>query len=268
VSRLLTDLNEVGLVRLEGREVLLTEKGQQSALRLLRSHRLWERYLADRTGVPSSEWHKQAERMEHSLTVEETNALASRLGHPRYDPHGGPIPTAAGTLPPKSGVALFAVDVGEAVEVIRLTDESAEVMDGLRARGVTLHASLEVVERSENTVTVRVAGEDATLGHLAAGAVVVRRLPREQAGAGSGTTLADLAPWETGTVTGISVACQGAQRRRLLDLGVVPGAEIVPEFASGAGDPVAYRISDALVALRRSQAEYVEVDRKDQGGEA
>ncbi|NOT44474.1 MAG: ferrous iron transport protein A, partial [Acidobacteria bacterium] len=43
-------------------------------------------------------------------------------------------------------------------------------------------------------------------------------------------------------------------------LGVVRGTEIVPELASATGDPVAYRIRGALVALRREQAAWIEVE--------
>jgi DtxR family Mn-dependent transcriptional regulator len=62
-------------------------------------------------------------------------------------------------------------------------------------------------------------------------------------------------------VSDISPACQGSQRRRLLDLGVVRGTEIVPELVSAGGDPVAYRIRGALVALRREQAEWIRIER-------
>ena len=57
----------------------------------------------------------------------------------------------------------------------------------------------------------------------------------------------------------ISRACQGAQRRRLLDLGVVPGTPITREMTSAGGDPAAYRIRGALIALRRSQAVWIHV---------
>ena len=60
----------------------LTDTGRESALRLVRTHRLWERYLADRTGIPASEWHEEAERKEHTLSEVEVDQLASRLGHP------------------------------------------------------------------------------------------------------------------------------------------------------------------------------------------
>jgi len=61
-------------------------------------------------------------------------------------------------------------------------------------------------------------------------------------------------------VTGISPACQGSQRRRLLDLGVVRGTEIEAAFGSAAGDPIAFVIRGALIALRREQAEWIRVE--------
>ncbi len=59
---------------------------------------------------------------------------------------------------------------------------------------------------------------------------------------------------------GLSPACQGSQRRRLLDLGVVRGTEIESALSSAAGDPIAYRIRGALIALRREQAEWIRVE--------
>jgi Fe2+ transport system protein FeoA len=47
----------------------------------------------------------------------------------------------------------------------------------------------------------------------------------------------------------------------LLDLGVVRGTDITPELVSASGDPVAYRIRGALIALRRNQASWIRVKR-------
>ena len=77
----------------------------------------------------------------------------------------------------------------------------------------------------------------------------------------AGETLVDARLGETVRVLGISPACQGTQRRRLLDLGVVKGTLITAEFTAAGGDPVAYLIRGALIALRREQASWVAVDR-------
>jgi len=62
-------------------------------------------------------------------------------------------------------------------------------------------------------------------------------------------------------VTGLSALCRGVERRRLLDLGVVPGTVVSAELRSPGGDPTAYRIRGAMIALRRVQADLVHVQR-------
>jgi Fe2+ transport system protein FeoA len=68
-------------------------------------------------------------------------------------------------------------------------------------------------------------------------------------------TLADLSAGQAGMVTGLH--SQGPERRRMMDLGIVPGTRITVEMNSPLGDPVAYRVRGALVALRREQARLV-----------
>lgn len=52
---------------------------------------------------------------------------------------------------------------------------------------------------------------------------------------------------------------RGQQRRRLMDLGVVPGVEMRAEQISPLGDPTAYRVRGAVIALRRAQARSIHV---------
>jgi DtxR family Mn-dependent transcriptional regulator len=70
-------------------------------------------------------------------------------------------------------------------------------------------------------------------------------------------TLASLQPGQKAVVTSISPACRGAQRRRLMDMGIVPGTRIEPELDSLTGDPVAYKVRGTLVALRKQQADQI-----------
>lgn len=68
-------------------------------------------------------------------------------------------------------------------------------------------------------------------------------------------TLADLKPGQSGVVT--ELHSQGPVRRRMMDLGIVPGTAVTAEMQSPLGDPVAYRVRGALVSLRREQARLV-----------
>lgn len=70
--------------------------------------------------------------------------------------------------------------------------------------------------------------------------------------------LDDLVPGEAARV--VSLDATGPERRRLVDLGVLPGAAIAAELANPLGDPTGYLIRGALVALRRAQASQVQVE--------
>lgn len=258
---ILSRLGHLELVRLSGKLPELTDEGRASALRVLRTHRLWERYLADRTGVPAGEWHEHAERMEHTLTPDEADALESRLGHPRWDPHGDPIPTAAGEIPPLTGSPLMSAAPGDTVEIIHLEDEPRVIYDQLVGHGMAPGGRMEVTSRSEQLVGLRSEGRTWTLSPVQAGNVTVRVLPLGFALPSGAASLADLEPGDSAQVVAISSACQGTQRRRLLDLGVVRGTEIRAEMRSAGGDPMAYLIRGALIALRREQASWVLVER-------
>jgi len=70
-------------------------------------------------------------------------------------------------------------------------------------------------------------------------------------------TLADLQTGQAGTVAALHST--GPERRRLMDLGLVPGTRVVAEMSSPLGDPVAYRVRGALVALRAQQARLITI---------
>jgi Fe2+ transport system protein FeoA len=73
--------------------------------------------------------------------------------------------------------------------------------------------------------------------------------------------LSELQPGESGQV--IRVEGEGEQRRRLMDLGLIPGTVVTAEMVSPMGDPTAYRIRGALIALRQDQAGLIVVEPKE-----
>jgi len=242
----------------------LTEMGRESALRLVRTHRLWERYLADRTGIPAGEWHEEAERKEHMLSEMEVDELAARLGHPAWDPHGDPIPTAGGDLPELDRHTLSRAKPERTFEIVHLEDEPHVIYDALLADGLDLGSRINVTKNDDSGVVISSRGREWRFDHVVAGNVTVRLLPETESADDPVSTLLHVGPGESARVSGISPACQGSQRRRLLDLGVVAGTTIDAVFESAAGDPVAYNIRGALIALRREQAEWIriEIDRE------
>lgn len=259
VLRIMGRLEANGLASTAADGFHLSEEGRRYALRLLRAHRLVERYLADRTGMAPGEWHAEAERLEHRLDAEATERLAHRIGHPVYDPHGDPIPTAEGTMPDARGGPLQAVAVGTQVRILHLEDEPRDVYERLLDLGLAPGLTLTVTESSPERVGFTMDGRAASLAPTFARNVTV--VAREDAAVEEpvGQSLATLGIGDRAEVVGIASACQGPQRRRLLDLGVVPGTIVRGALASAAGDPVAYEVRGALIALRRQQAEWIRV---------
>ena len=55
----------------------------------------------------------------------------------------------------------------------------------------------------------------------------------------------------------INVNCNGFDKRRFLDLGIITGTKIKPIFRSPLGDPTAYEIRKSIIALRKEDSEKI-----------
>lgn len=75
----------------------------------------------------------------------------------------------------------------------------------------------------------------------------------------TGKPLALLKAGEMGRVIELSAKCGGQTRQRLVALGVLPGTVIKVEMTSPFGDPTAYRIREAVIGLRKEQAQLIRV---------
>lgn len=260
-ARLLARLEGLGLLAARGEGVALTPAGREEARRVIRVHRLWERYLADETGLPETAWHAEAEEVEHRLSAAEAEELAAQMGHPRFDPHGDPIPTAAGDLPVRRGFPLTALAPGTLAEVLHVEDEPEAVYRRLVEQAVLPGIRVRVQGSEGERLALVAEGRELSLPRLEAANVTVAPLPAGEVMGGPYLSLADLEVGERARVTGLARALRGAQRRRLLDLGVVPGTLVAVEMRSAGGDPTAYAVRGATLGLRRDQAAMVQVER-------
>lgn len=257
-------MQQAGLARFTDGRTLLTRDGERYALQVIRAHRLWERYLADETGVDPRRWHASADRREHRITPREADALAERLGDPRFDPHGDPIPTADGEVPEQDARIrpLSELAVGEPAGVIHVEDEPEVVYEEVIAQGVHPGQELVVLSRDDRHIVFDLDGRRVTLTPVVAANVSVCPT-RKRSGDRPATplpTLADLRIGQNAEVVRISPACRGIERRRLMDLGIVPGTAIARERRGMSGGLSAYRVRGTLIALRREQADAIAVE--------
>ncbi|MBN1441525.1 MAG: FeoA domain-containing protein [Planctomycetes bacterium] len=259
-ARLLADMEQRSLVSFHEGRLRLTSKGREYALHIIRTHRLYERYLADVTGLSHSEWHRRAEAIEHRLSPRETEALSLRLGHPTHDPHGDPIPTAAGEIGPQQGQPLTSLPVDQPARIVHLEDEPETSYAQLIAESLWPGMEVWVLERDPQRIRFLAGGEEHVLAPSLADSITVEPIAEEQArGPRCEPRLSSLKPGQKGIVCGLSLACRGNERRRLLDLGFVPSTPIQVEMVSPAGDPTAYLVRGTLIALRREQADLIHV---------
>src|SRR5256714_12941552 len=112
-SGMVKRLGELGLVRHQPYHgVSLTDDGRRVALEVMRHHRLLELYLVQSLGVPWDRVHEEAEVLEHVLSDELEELIATKLGDPTHDPHGDPIPTRELTIDEGPQLSLQALDPG------------------------------------------------------------------------------------------------------------------------------------------------------------
>lgn len=260
---LLAKMAERNLLELGPDMICLTAAGTEHALHIIRAHRLWERHLAEETGYGESEWHGRAHQQEHRLSAAEVEALAARLNNPTHDPHGDPIPTAGGQIGVTERRALSELAVGAAGRIVHLEDEPAAIYAQLVAEGLAPGMEIRVLEATPQRIRFWASGDERVLAPpLAANVGVLPAQVAEELPAAPPTQrLTALKPGEEAMVAGIAPACRGAERRRFLDLGILPGTRIEAALVSPSGNPVAYRLRGALIALRHDQADHIQITR-------
>jgi DtxR family Mn-dependent transcriptional regulator len=150
---------------------------------------------------------------------------------------------------------------GDVASIIHLGDEPREVYEALTEEDLSPSLPVRVMEGEGGLVRFEAGGRIHALPPVVARNITVEPLPHAELDGGEVETLADLEHGEEARVLGIHTGLQGPQRRRLLDLGLVPGTVVEAELTSATGDPVAYRVRGALIALRDDQARWVQVDR-------
>lgn len=168
----LARLRLVAYARYQG--FVLTPAGEKIALEIIRHHRLIELYLAQHLGVPLEHVHAEAERMEHVLSEEVEEKMATALGNPARDPHGDPIPAADGSMRDVRYPKLETLSPGARGVVAHVSDESPVLLRRLARLGVLPGVVLRMLGRRRNGCEVEVAGRRLTLSHALSESVHIR----------------------------------------------------------------------------------------------
>lgn len=148
VTDMLRKLSEKALIDYQKyKKTRLSELGTTCALRVIRNHRLWEVFLHEKLNFSWDEVHEVAEELEHIRSPKLIEKLDEFLGFPRFDPHGDPIPTAAGNMEPASRLSLAEAGLNSRFKLVALKDTSTDFLQFLERFGLTIGAGVQVLER-------------------------------------------------------------------------------------------------------------------------
>lgn len=139
--------------------VQLTDLGIQVANQLIRKHRIWEVFLYDKLGFEWDEVHIEADRLEHASSNKLIEKLNLFLGQPKYDPHGGLIPNADGTVvqDDKPLISLKELKVNQSFVVREVSDEDDDLLNYLKDKGFSLNDEYEIVgsDTYDGTISIQ-----------------------------------------------------------------------------------------------------------------
>lgn len=151
----LADMKLVDYVPYQGAQ--LTPSGEKIALEVIRHHRLLELYLMEAMGYSWDQVHAEADKLEHAISEEFEDRIASLLGDPKTDPHGDPIPSKTGEIATTSSHSLLDSTVGVALRIQRVRDEDPTFLRKIAGLGLTPGTRITISSRDEHTLSIDIA---------------------------------------------------------------------------------------------------------------
>ncbi|MDP1809151.1 MAG: metal-dependent transcriptional regulator [Actinomycetota bacterium] len=177
-SEMMKKLEQIGVIAYnEHREVSLTEAGVDQAIRVVRRHRLAERFLTDILGLSWDQVHEEACLLEHAISPLVEERLAERLGNPQTCPHGHPIPGGPGKVKAERLAPLSDLTAGAKARVALIRDEEPDVLIYLAGLELRPDADLTVEEIAPfgGPITIEINGARHAIGPELASRVMVEK---------------------------------------------------------------------------------------------
>jgi DtxR family transcriptional regulator, Mn-dependent transcriptional regulator len=175
VSEMMKRMESEGLVTTTGTAIKLTAAGRSLAERIVRRHRLAERFLTDILGLSWADAHAEAGKWEHVISQPVETAMTKLLGDPTTCPHGNPIPGS--DYEAVDSRRLIDVSVGSGFIVSRIPEElefTPGMLDFLQDSAMTPGSAGTITAASpDGTVTVEIGGRHIGVGAFASQRILV-----------------------------------------------------------------------------------------------
>ena len=175
VSEMIKRMEAEGLIRLRGTKIVLTDEGNVLATKVVRRHRIAERFLTDILGLSWASAHHEAGKWEHVLSAEVEEAMNRVLNNPTTCPHGNSIPGSAHR--DVQMISLADIQIGLPYIVGRITEElehKTGVLEFLESVNLVVGTTATVTARGEDgNLTVRINDDEVTIDSFIGNRVLV-----------------------------------------------------------------------------------------------
>ena len=177
-GEMLKRLEADGLVeRGEQKEAILTPPGIERAEKVVRKHRLIERFLTDFMGYTPAESHVYADELGDTFSEDMVERINERLGRPDRCPHGWPVDPDVEQAENRDLAALSELEPGQPAEIVRLAEHDGELLHWFYDEGFVPGTRIELREAqpAAGQLKVRLNGDERAIAERAAAGLYVRR---------------------------------------------------------------------------------------------
>ncbi len=126
--------------------VKLLKKGKNEAIRMIRSHRIWEVFLEKYLGYSWEEVHKEAEHLEHAGSEKMIEKMYAFIGKPKTCQHGNPIPSYDEPFESNAYQTLFDLEEGVFFKVLQVKD-NYELLYFLNSQNIQIGDDLKIIKK-------------------------------------------------------------------------------------------------------------------------
>lgn len=139
----------------------LSAEGRKIALNIVRKHRLWEYFLVEKLQFGWDEVHEVAEELEHISSKKLIDKLDAYLDHPKFDPHGDPIPDSSGKMAAHKQLNLIDLPVNEQAEIVSVGSQSTELLELLKHKNLGMGTVIEVKKKFsfDHSIEIKIKGQ-------------------------------------------------------------------------------------------------------------
>ena len=158
ITDMLKKLQSKGLVQYNPyKGFKLSRDGNKAALIIIRRHRLWEVFLVDQLHFSWEEVHEVAEELEHVRSKKLIDKLDAFLSHPKFDPHGDPIPDNNGRLSVRQQLPLSELPLNKQAVITSVQNQSSELLSFLTSQNIMIGTRLEVKRKLpfDNSIEIK-----------------------------------------------------------------------------------------------------------------